>query len=63
MRYDRLFVTLHMKAAPPGEGHLIEKRYAGFRAPKITNADRLEKTEFKWGYLRFSALPRAAKDA
>jgi hypothetical protein len=49
MEFDRLFVTLHMKSALPGEGHLIENRYAGFRAPKITNAHRLEKTEIKWG--------------
>lgn len=53
MRFDRLFITLHMKAALSGEGHLIEKGYAGFRAPKITNAHRLEKTEVKWGAYDF----------
>lgn len=49
MRFDRLFITLHRRAALSGEGHLIEKRYAGFRGPKITNAERMEKTEIRWG--------------
>ncbi len=49
MRFDRLFITLHQRGTMAGEGHLIEKRYAGFRAPKITNAHRLEKLEIQWG--------------
>ena len=53
MKFDRLFITLYLKAALSGEGHLIEKRYAGFRAPKITNAPRLEKMEIKWGNYDF----------
>jgi hypothetical protein len=53
MRFDRLFITLYQKTAFPGEGHLIEKRYAGFRGPKITNAQRLNKMELKWGNYDF----------
>jgi hypothetical protein len=53
MKFDRLFITLYLKTALAGEGHLIEKRYAGFRAPKITNAPRLEKIEIKWGNYDF----------
>ena len=49
MKFDRLFITFHLRANLPGEGHLIEKRYAGFRGPKITNAHRLEKMEIQWG--------------
>jgi len=49
MRFDRLFITLHQRGTLAGEGHLIEKRYAGFRAPKITNAHRLEKINIRWG--------------
>jgi len=48
-KYDRLFITLHLRRAPIAEGHLIEKGYARFRGPKITNADRLQKEELKWG--------------
>jgi hypothetical protein len=53
MRFDRLFITFYLRAALSGEGHLIEKRYAGFRGPKITNIQRLEKTELKWGNYDF----------
>jgi hypothetical protein len=53
MKFDRLFITLHMRARLPGEGHLIEKKYAGFRGPKITNEHILEKTEIQWGENRF----------
>ncbi len=53
MKFDRLFITLYLKTSLSGEGHLIEKRYAGFRAPKITNAPRLEKMEIKWGNYDF----------
>ena len=53
MKFDRLFITLHPRARLPGEGHLIEKRYAGFRGPKITNEHLLEKTEIKWGRYDF----------
>ena len=49
MRFDRLFITLHQRGKLSGEGHLIEKRYAGFRGPKITNAHRMDKVEIKWG--------------
>lgn len=53
MKFDRLFITLYLKTSLSGEGHLIEKRYAGFRAPKITNAPRLEKMEIIWGNYDF----------
>jgi hypothetical protein len=48
-KYDRLFITLYLKQNPLGEGHLIEKKYAGFRGPKITNEQRLNKETIKWG--------------
>lgn len=53
MRYDRLFISVYMRYPPPGEGHLIEKGYTGFRGPEITNISRLRRTEFKWGGLDF----------
>jgi len=48
-KYDRLFITVHLRNKPFAEGHLIEKSYAGFRGPKITNAQRLEQEKVKWG--------------
>ncbi len=48
-KYDRLFITMYLKQNPSGEGHLIEKKYAGFRGPKITNEQRLNKETIKWG--------------
>jgi hypothetical protein len=48
-KYDRLFITIHLKNAPVAEGHLIEIGYARFRGPKITNADRMEREVIKWG--------------
>lgn len=53
MRYDRLFVTLSIKPKMVGEGHIIEKAYAGFRGPKIKNADRLQKETIKWNTIDF----------
>jgi len=51
--YDRLFVTLHLRKPLPGEGHLIEKRYAHFRHAKITGEENLSREEVKWGPLDF----------
>ncbi|HOD36601.1 MAG TPA: hypothetical protein PLR20_12345 [Syntrophales bacterium] len=53
MRHDRLFVTLYLTRTPSGEGHLIEKKYAAFRGPKIINADMLNREEIRWGDLDF----------
>ncbi len=53
MRYDRLFISAYMRYPPPGEGHIIEKGYNGFRGPEITNISRLRGMEFKWGGLDF----------
>jgi len=53
MGNDRLFITLYMRCSPPGEGHLIEKKYADCRGPKITNANRLYKKEVKWDKYNF----------
>ena len=53
MRYDRLFISVYMRYPPPGEGHIIERGYTGFRGPTITNISRLRQTEFKWGELEF----------
>ncbi len=49
MRYDRLFVTISLRPALPGEAHLIEAKYAGFRGPKIENAKRLNRKQLRWG--------------
>jgi hypothetical protein len=49
MRYDRLFISVYMRYPPPGEGHIIERGYTGFRGPVITNISRLRRMEFKWG--------------
>ncbi|MCX7634971.1 MAG: hypothetical protein N2Z74_04420 [Syntrophales bacterium] len=54
-RYDRLFVTIHLRRPPVAEGHLIEKGYARFRGPKITNAERLGKEPIRWGGYDFIA--------
>jgi hypothetical protein len=53
MRYDRLFISVYMRYPPPGEGHIIEKGYTGFRGPEITNISRLHQMEFKWDGLGF----------
>ncbi|MCK4533941.1 MAG: hypothetical protein KAT81_00340 [Syntrophobacterales bacterium] len=52
-KYDRLFITLYLKQNPSGEGHLIERKYAGFGGPKITNVARLNKEKIKWGKYNF----------
>ena len=55
-RYDRLFITfLFSKKAMKlvGEGHLIEVGYSKFRGPKITNEERLESDEIRWGSRSF----------
>jgi hypothetical protein len=53
MKYDRLFISVYMRYPPPGEGHIIEKGYTGFRGPVITNISRLRQMECKWGDLDF----------
>jgi hypothetical protein len=53
MRNDRLFISVYMRYPPPGEGHIIEKGYTGFRGPEITNISRLHQGKFQWGDLAF----------
>jgi hypothetical protein len=53
MKYDRLFISVYMRYPPPGEGHIIERGYSGFRGPVITNISRLRHMEVKWGDLDF----------
>jgi len=53
MKNDRLFISVYMRYPPPGEGHIIEKNYTGFRGPEITNISRLRQMEFKWDDLAF----------
>jgi hypothetical protein len=53
MRNDRLFISVYMRYPPPGEGHIIEKGYTGFRGPEITNISRLHQGQFQWGDLAF----------
>jgi hypothetical protein len=48
-KYDRLFITLHLRQVPGAEGHLIEKDYSRFRGPKIDNADRMKQEVLTWG--------------
>jgi hypothetical protein len=52
-KYDRLFITLHLRQAPGAEGHLIEEGYSRFRGPKIDNANRLKQETLTWGKSRF----------
>jgi len=54
MKSDRLFITVYMRYPPPGEGHMIERDYAGFRGPEISNISRLRETQCQWGALSFS---------
>lgn len=54
MRNDRLFISVYMRYPPPGEGHIIEKGYTGFRGPEIANISRLHEGQFQWGDLAFS---------
>ena len=49
MRHDRLFVSIHLKSSLQGEAHLIETKYAAFRGPKISNAERLTREKVRWG--------------
>ena len=60
-KYDRLFITLHLKKPPPEEAHLIETGYNGFKGSKITNAARLKKEDIAWGGLRFSLYYQSPK--
>lgn len=53
MRYDRLFITVHVTGRLPGEGHLIEVKYAGFRGPDITNAWKMTRETVRWGHYEF----------
>ena len=53
MKNDRLFISVYMRYPPPGEGHIIERGYTGFRGPEITNISKLYQMEFKWGDLDF----------
>jgi hypothetical protein len=48
-KYDRLFITVHLRHKPFAEGHLIEESYAAFGGPKIQNARRLAQEKVKWG--------------
>ena len=60
-RFDRLYVTLHLKAGDGeawdiergGEAHLIEERFAAFRGPKIARAGALRRETVPWGASRF----------
>ncbi|NPU86488.1 MAG: hypothetical protein HPY65_18580 [Syntrophaceae bacterium] len=52
-KYDRLFVTIHLRRNPIGEGHLIETGYARFRGPKISNESMLQREEIAWGTKKF----------
>ena len=55
-RYDRLFLLLlfgKQAMSVAEEGHLIEEKYSRFRGPKITNEDRLQKEELRWGDKKF----------
>lgn len=52
-KYDRLFITLHLKRNPLEELHLIEKRYKGFRGMEISNADQLQMESIQWGTYDF----------
>jgi hypothetical protein len=52
-KYDRLFVTIHLRRNPLSEGHLIETGYARFRGPKIANEARLQREEVTWGTQKF----------
>ncbi len=60
-KWDRLFITLYLSKAPPEEGHLIETKYAAFRGPKITNADRLNREKIRWGGYDFYLYYESAK--
>jgi hypothetical protein len=53
MKSDRLFISIYMRYPPPGEGHMIEKSYAGFRGSEITNISRLDQSQCQWGGLTF----------
>ena len=46
---DQLFLIVTLKQYPPAEGHLIERRYADSWAPRIANAERLQKERIAWG--------------
>jgi hypothetical protein len=63
MRSDRLFVTFYTRASPPGEGHLIEASYDGFRGHEITHASWLTREKIAWGaheyYLYYDRITMA----
>ena len=51
--FDKLYITItlskKMESPQFSEGHIIEKKYSGFRAPKIENVKLLNKEEITWG--------------
>ena len=53
MGSDRLFISIYMRYAPPGEGHLIEKGYTRFKWSRIINAYRMTREEVQWGDYSF----------
>ncbi len=55
-RFDRFFLVMFFGKKAMGlvsEGHLIEKNYSKFRGPKITNEDKLQLEEMRWGDKEF----------
>ncbi len=55
--FDRLFLTLYLDPSllqNRQEGHLIEKKYARFKGPKIANRQKLNRETINWNGGQFS---------
>jgi hypothetical protein len=63
--YDRLFIILHLSSKHNKkikEFHLIEKKYAKFKGPKIYNLKELNCEEVIWQGLKFYMYSHSSKD-
>lgn len=52
-KYDRLFITMHLRRTPMEELHIIEKKYRKFSGARIVNVAKLKNEEIKWGKFVF----------
>ena len=55
-RWDRLYLMLGLRHTPPAEGHLIDAAYDRFRAPAITNRQRMSQDVVRWGGRDFALI-------
>ncbi len=58
-KYDRLFLEMYLKNAPPDESHLIESGYSRFAGTRIRNREAFQREELTWGRFQFHLYTRS----